>query len=99
MNQSCTYEKTLREKLLERANAFCGEKNITLVRLSSIVMNNSVFFERLAADGDCSTRTYERFMDVFNRPEAWETARIEDADKQRLMRERRKARLESVNAS
>jgi len=48
------------------AEEHCRRTGISLARLSTVVANNSHFFERLAAGGDCTTGTYERFQAYFD---------------------------------
>lgn len=61
---------TLRERLLKEAEAFCAAKGMSKARLSTIVVNDGKFFDRIEAGGDCTTGTLERFQAHFanNRP-------------------------------
>ena len=47
--------KTLREKLIEDAEAFCASQEIAKSHLARVVMNHGGFFKRLEEGGDCST--------------------------------------------
>lgn len=70
-----TEQKTLREKLIEDAEAFCRAEGITKSHLARIVMNHGGFFKRLEAGGDCATGAYEKFQAVFASKDAWEAAK------------------------
>ncbi len=73
--------KTLREKLIEDAEAFCASQEIAKSHLARVVMNHGGFFKRLEEGGDCSTGAYEKFQAVFSDPEAWERAKAERFEK------------------
>ncbi|PKR56373.1 hypothetical protein [Thalassospira lohafexi] len=72
-----TESKTLREKLIEDAEAFCAEQGISKSHLARVVMNHGGFFKRLEEGGDCATGAYEKFQSVFSDPAAWEAAKDE----------------------
>jgi len=57
---------TLKEKLLQDAQAYCDEKPISLARLATIVVNDGKFFDRIKGGGDCTTKIYERFQTYFH---------------------------------
>lgn len=69
---------TLRQRLLREAAGFADDKEISLARLATIVVNNGRFFRQLEAGGDCTTAVYERFARVFVSPKAWAEARAAD---------------------
>lgn len=72
-----TESKTLRQKLIEDAEAFCAAQGVSKSHLARVVMNHGGFFKRLEDGGDCSTGAYEKFQAVFNDPAAWEAAKEE----------------------
>lgn len=72
---------TLREKLIEQADAFCEQHGISKARLATIVANNGKFFRSLEDGGDCTTGMYERFQSVFSDPKSWEDARQADRNR------------------
>lgn len=50
------------QHLLKLADCYCQETNRSHARVSTIILNNSRFFGRLRAGGDCTTRTYDRVL-------------------------------------
>ena len=56
---------TLREKLIEDAEAFCKATGKSLTTLGNNVANDGKFFSRLDRGGDCTTAVYERFQAYF----------------------------------
>jgi len=55
----------LKEDLIAKAEAHCATLGISKARLSTIVVNDGKFFERLARGGSCTLSTYEKFMAHF----------------------------------
>lgn len=51
--------------LVAEATRYCKTRGISLARLSTIVINDGKFFQRLEAGGSFTVRTYERFMTYF----------------------------------
>ena len=58
-------QMTMREKLIEDAEAFCRTNGGSLTTLGNTVANDGKFFSRLARGGDCTTSVYERFQAYF----------------------------------
>ena len=55
----------MRDELLSAARRYCDDTGLALATVATRVANDSRFFERMAAGGDCTTRKYERFMAFF----------------------------------
>ena len=56
---------TLKEQLIEAAEAHCNENNIGLRHLGRAVARDNKFFARIMAGGKYSTEIHERFMVFF----------------------------------
>ena len=51
---------SLIDQLLEDANQVAEKRNISLSRLSTIVVNDGKFFGKLKDGGSCNVKTFER---------------------------------------
>lgn len=56
---------TVKERLIQEAEAYCRRAGITRARLATVVMNDNKFFSRLEKGGGFTVTTYERFMRFF----------------------------------
>jgi len=48
--------------LLARVDRFCQRTGMSKARLATIVVNDGKFFDRIAAGGSTTVKTYERFV-------------------------------------
>ncbi len=60
----------LTAELLAKAELHCERAGISKARLATIVVNDGKFFDRVAAGGSLTVKTYERFMAFFAASEA-----------------------------
>ncbi|HEX3065177.1 MAG TPA: hypothetical protein VHQ39_06830 [Dongiaceae bacterium] len=51
--------------LLRSAEAYCRRTGLSKARLATIVINDGKFFDRVAAGGGLTVKTYEKFMAHF----------------------------------
>jgi len=56
----------LKAQLLASASTYSQRTGMSLARLATLVVNDGKCFVRLENGGDCSTGTYEKFMDYLN---------------------------------
>lgn len=51
--------------LLKSADEYCRRTGMSKARLATIVINDGKFFDRVAAGGGLTVRTFEKFMAHF----------------------------------
>jgi hypothetical protein len=56
----------LRTCLFRVADRYCGALNISRPRLATLLVNDGKFFDRVAAGGGFTARTYERSLRWFS---------------------------------
>lgn len=69
---------SLIDHLQSIASAWSEQTGRSLARLSTIVLNDGKFFDRLAAGKTCTVDSYERFVGWLADPANWPDAMIPD---------------------
>ena len=58
---------SLKQKLIKQAEEYCKKRKISKARLSTIVVNDGKFFDRIENKGcDFTVGTYEKFQKFFD---------------------------------